>query len=99
MSKKLEGKIAVITGGNSGLGEGAARGLMAAFGLMFLVQNFVTWAWGGDLRGYDYLTEPVRFGDQHFEVVAYGPDGSRAAHFEHTVAVTDDGPEILTARP
>ena len=24
-------------------------------------------------------------------------DGSRAAHFEHTVAVTDDGPEVLTA--
>jgi methionyl aminopeptidase len=23
-------------------------------------------------------------------------DGSRAAHFEHTVAVTDDGPEVLT---
>jgi methionyl aminopeptidase len=23
-------------------------------------------------------------------------DGSRAAHWEHTVAVTDDGPEILT---
>ena len=24
-------------------------------------------------------------------------DGSRAAHVEHTVAVTDDGPRILTA--
>ena len=23
-------------------------------------------------------------------------DGSRAAHWEHTVAVTDDGPKILT---
>ncbi|MFS8481626.1 MAG: M24 family metallopeptidase, partial [Acidimicrobiia bacterium] len=23
-------------------------------------------------------------------------DGSRAAHWEHTVAVTDDGPEVLT---
>jgi methionyl aminopeptidase len=23
-------------------------------------------------------------------------DGSRAAHFEHTVAITDDGPSILT---
>ncbi|REO53868.1 type I methionyl aminopeptidase, partial [Mycobacterium tuberculosis] len=23
-------------------------------------------------------------------------DGSRAAHWEHTVAVTDDGPRILT---
>ena len=24
-------------------------------------------------------------------------DGSRAAHFEHTVAVTDAGPRVLTA--
>ena len=24
-------------------------------------------------------------------------DGKRSAHFEHTVAITDDGPEILTA--
>jgi len=24
-------------------------------------------------------------------------DGSRAAHTEHTVAVTDDGPRVLTA--
>ncbi|HSH90371.1 MAG TPA: branched-chain amino acid ABC transporter permease [Ramlibacter sp.] len=43
-----------------------ARGLMVAFGLMFLVQNFVNWIWGGDLRGYDYLTEPVKFGDAQF---------------------------------
>ena len=43
-----------------------ARGLMVAFGLMFLVQNFVSWQWGGDLRGYDYLTEPVKLGDAQF---------------------------------
>ncbi len=43
-----------------------ARGLMVAFGLMFLVQNFVSWLWGGDLRGYDYLTEPVKFGEAQF---------------------------------
>ena len=24
-------------------------------------------------------------------------DGKRSAHFEHTVAITDDGPRILTA--
>ena len=36
-----------------------ARGLMVAFGLMFLVQNMVSYVWGGDLRGYDYLTNPV----------------------------------------
>ncbi|EGI77586.1 branched-chain amino acid ABC transporter permease [Hylemonella gracilis] len=43
-----------------------ARSLMVAFGLMFLVQNFVSWLWGGDLRGYDYLTEPVKFGEMQF---------------------------------
>lgn len=43
-----------------------ARGLMVAFGLMFLVQNFVNWVWGGDLRGYDFMTDPVKFGGAQF---------------------------------
>jgi len=43
-----------------------ARGLMVAFGLMFLVQNFADAVWGGDLRGYDYLTEPVHIGGSQF---------------------------------
>lgn len=43
-----------------------ARGLMVAFGLMFLVQNLVSYVWGGDLRGYDYLTDPVKFGGAQF---------------------------------
>jgi branched-chain amino acid transport system permease protein len=41
-----------------------ARGLMVAFGLMFLVQNFAQAVWGADLRGYDYLTDPVRLGGE-----------------------------------
>ena len=43
-----------------------ARGLMVAFGLMFLVQNFASFMWGGDLRGYDYLADPVKFGEVQF---------------------------------
>lgn len=43
-----------------------ARGLMVAFGLMFLVQNFASFVWGGDLRGYDYLADPVKFGEAQF---------------------------------
>ncbi|MET0334745.1 MAG: branched-chain amino acid ABC transporter permease [Rhizobacter sp.] len=43
-----------------------ARGLMVAFGLMFLVQNFASLVWGGELRGYDYLTEPVSVGGAQF---------------------------------
>jgi methionyl aminopeptidase len=40
-------------------------------------------------------------GDAAYEIRPDGwavaaKDGSRAAHFEHTVAVTDDGPEVLT---
>lgn len=43
-----------------------ARGLMVSFGLMFLVQNFAQLLWGGDLRGYDFLTEPVAIGSAQF---------------------------------
>ena len=43
-----------------------ARGLMACFGLMFLVQNFAQLVWGGDLRGYDFLAEPVAIGGAQF---------------------------------
>ena len=43
-----------------------ARGLMVSFGLMFIVQNFVNWVWGGDLRGYDFMTDPVKMGDMQF---------------------------------
>ena len=37
----------------------------------------------------------VRVGDDNWAV--YSQDGSLAAHFEFTVAVTEDGPRILTA--
>jgi branched-chain amino acid transport system permease protein len=43
-----------------------ARGLMVAFGLMFLVQNMVSYIWGGELRGYDFLTNPVPVGSAQF---------------------------------
>ena len=43
-----------------------ARGLMVSFGLMFLVQNLAQWLWGGELRGYDWLAEPVAIGDARF---------------------------------
>jgi methionyl aminopeptidase len=32
--------------------------------------------------------------EDHWTVVTR--DGSRSAHFEHTVAITPDGPEVLT---
>jgi methionyl aminopeptidase len=36
----------------------------------------------------------VRMGDDHWAI--YSQDGSLAAHFEFTIAVTEDGPRILT---
>jgi branched-chain amino acid transport system permease protein len=36
-----------------------ARSLMVGFGLLFLVQNFASMVWGGELRGYDFMTQPV----------------------------------------
>jgi len=36
-----------------------ARSLLVGFGLMFLVQNAAFLAWGADLRGYEYLAQPV----------------------------------------
>lgn len=43
-----------------------ARGLMLAFGLMFLVQNYASWVWGGELRGYDFMADPVAIGSAQF---------------------------------
>jgi methionyl aminopeptidase len=39
-------------------------------------------------------TEEVRLADDGWSIST--ADGSRSAHFEHTVAVTGDGPRILT---
>jgi methionyl aminopeptidase len=39
-------------------------------------------------------SEPIRMGADNWSV--YSQDGSLAAHFEHTVAVTANGPRILT---
>jgi methionyl aminopeptidase len=39
-------------------------------------------------------TQDVRMGDDHWAV--YSLDGSLAAHYEFTVAVTDNGPRVLT---
>jgi len=43
-----------------------ARSLLIGFGLMYLVQNAAYLAWGADLRGYSFLTEPVEIGEARF---------------------------------
>jgi branched-chain amino acid transport system permease protein len=54
--------FAKLTRSSPNLDVFEARGLMVSFGLMFLVQNLAQSVWGGDLRGYDYLAEPVAIG-------------------------------------
>jgi len=42
-------------------------------------------------------TDRIKTLDDEWTVVT--ADGSRSAHFEHTVAVTADGPRVLTLAP
>ncbi|HKS44814.1 MAG TPA: type I methionyl aminopeptidase [Amycolatopsis sp.] len=61
------------------------KGLKLRPGMVFAIEPMFT-AGGRD----DY-----RYGDDGWTILT--SDGSRAAHVEHTVAVTEDGPRILTA--
>jgi branched-chain amino acid transport system permease protein len=38
------------------------RSLIIGFGLMFILQNAASLIWGADLRGYDFMSEPVKYG-------------------------------------
>ncbi|MCS7178045.1 MAG: branched-chain amino acid ABC transporter permease [Anaerolineae bacterium] len=38
-----------------------SNSMLAAFGLMFIIQNVALIAWGSEIRGYSYLTTPVHF--------------------------------------
>ena len=69
------------------------------------IQNWGPPGRGPELRpGLTIAIEPMfTLGGEANRVLADGwtvvtTDGSLAAHFEHTVAITDDGPEILTIR-
>ena len=69
------------------------------------VQNWGPPGRGPDLRpGLVLAVEPMlTLGGEETRVLADGwtvvtADGSLSAHFEHTIAVTEDGPEVLTAR-
>ncbi|MGY1696005.1 type I methionyl aminopeptidase [Geodermatophilus sp. SYSU D00814] len=64
----------------------AGRGLRLRAGLVVAIEPWFT-AGGDDDHRVDGDGWSIRT-----------VDGSRAAHAEHTVAVTDDGPRVLTAR-
>ncbi|MGH2839446.1 MAG: type I methionyl aminopeptidase [Solirubrobacteraceae bacterium] len=59
------------------------RGVTLEEGMVFAVEPMVTAG-----------RHTVRMGDDHWAI--YSQDGSLAAHFEFTIAVTADGPRILT---
>jgi methionyl aminopeptidase len=68
------------------------------------IQNWGPPGRGPELRpGLTIAVEPMfTFGGEENRILADGwtvvtVDGSLAAHFEHTIAITEDGPEILTA--
>jgi methionyl aminopeptidase len=63
----------------------ARRGLKLAAGLVIAIEPWFM-AGGRDSYRVDADGWTIR-----------SADGSRAAHVEHTVAITDDGPQILTA--
>jgi methionyl aminopeptidase len=69
------------------------------------IQNWGPPGRGLELRpGLTIAVEPMfTLGGEENRTLADGwtvvtADGSLAAHFEHTIAITDDGPEILTSR-
>jgi methionyl aminopeptidase len=64
--------------------RGAGRGLKLQPGLVLAIEPMVTLG-----------SRLVRLLDDDWTVVTQ--DGLPAAHFEHTVAITDDGPVVLTA--
>jgi methionyl aminopeptidase len=59
------------------------RGMKLVPGICLAIEPMLT------LGGYEVVVKP-----DGWTVVT--KDGSLAAHFEHTIAITDDGPEILT---
>jgi methionyl aminopeptidase len=53
-------------------------------------------------NGYVFAIEPmINIGSHHTRVLSDGwtvvtVDGKPSAHVEHTIAITEDGPEVLT---
>jgi methionyl aminopeptidase len=61
----------------------AGKGIKLEEGMVFAIEPMVTTG-----------RHAVRMGEDHWSI--YSQDGSLAAHFEFTVAITADGPKVLT---
>jgi len=61
----------------------AGKGIKLEDGMVFAIEPMVTTG-----------RHAVRMGEDHWSI--YSQDGSLAAHFEFTVAITAEGPQVLT---
>ncbi len=61
----------------------AGKGIKLEEGMVFAIEPMVTIG-----------RHAVRMGEDHWSI--YSQDGSLAAHFEFTIAITADGPKVLT---
>ena len=61
----------------------AGKGIKLEEGMVFAIEPMVTTG-----------RHAVRMGEDHWSI--YSQDGSLAAHFEFTIAITADGPSVLT---
>ena len=78
-----------------------ARSLMVGFGLMFLVQNTALLIWGGDLRGYEYLADPVQIAGMRFtenKLVLFGVALGRALAGQATHPLRSSAQVIVVER-
>ncbi len=108
------GRLSDIGHAVEGVAEPAGLGIVREYGGHGIgrsmhedpfIQNFGRPGRGPDLRpGLVIAIEPMlMLGAEETRLLAddwtvVTADGSLAAHFEHTVAVTEHGPEVLTAR-
>ena len=51
---------------SASVGGFESNSILAAFGLLFIVQNIAKQAWGSQIRSYSYLNSPVNFGGTEF---------------------------------
>jgi branched-chain amino acid transport system permease protein len=51
-----------LTATSKSLDQVEERSLIVGFGLMFILQNMASLIWGADLRGYDFMSDPVKYG-------------------------------------
>jgi branched-chain amino acid transport system permease protein len=50
-----------LTATSKSLDQVEERSLIIGFGLMFILQNAANLIWGADIRGYDFMSEPVKY--------------------------------------